>query len=377
MSLLWAECLLFEMRLIRLPVHKSQRRGPERSPRRILLIKPSSLGDIVHALPVVSALRSRFPLAKIHWLINRAFAPLLEGHPCVDQCIPFDRRHFGRLHRQWDAASDFVRFVSSLREARYDWVIDLQGLSRTGFLSYATSAPLRAGFATAREFAPIFYSHLTRLPRQPVHAVDRNLAILGDIGLPESTPDFALPISVAAQKAVDQLLTGQGISVDATFTALIPGARWIAKQWLPERYGELASRLIDEGLGPVMLLGSPDEREVAQHVQQSSPHELINLVGETSLPELVTVLSRSRQIVCNDSGPMHLAAALDRPLIAIFGPTDPRLVGPYSAVARVVRTPFRPTSNHKLPDRRAMESLPVDAVYRAVIAQAQNIARSR
>jgi heptosyltransferase-1 len=352
-------------------VRKSQRRGPEISPRRILLIKPSSLGDIVHALPVVSALRTRFPQASIHWLINRAFAPLLEGHPCVDQCIPFDRRHFGRLHRQWDSAIDFLRFVHSLREVRYDWVIDLQGLFRTGFLSYATAAPLRAGFANAREFAPIFYTHLTGLPKQPIHAVDRNLAVLSDIGLPESAPNFALPISAAAQATVDQLLTENGISTGATFTALIPGARWIAKQWLPERYGELASRLIDEGLGPVVLLGSPDEHEVAQQVQRAAARELINLAGLTSLPELVAVLSRCGQIVCNDSGPMHLAAALDRPLIAIFGPTDPRRVGPYSAVARVIQTPIRPTSNHKLPDRRAMESLPVKPVLNALIEQAR------
>lgn len=337
-----------------------------RVPKRILLIKPSSLGDIVHALPVVAALRRHFPQARISWLINRGFAPLLIGHPCVDELIPFDRGHYGQLYHRLDAANDFLSFMQELREARYDWVIDLQGLFRTGFLAYITGADVRVGFGKAREFAPLFYRQTAHLPPRPMHAVDRNLAVLSRLGLPLKPAEFPLPVDPTEREAADALLAEHGIAAQDHFTALIPGARWIAKQWLPERYGELADRLLEAGLGPIVLLGSPDERPVAESVRASCRHELINLTGETTLSGLVAMLARAKLVVCNDSGPMHLAAALNRPMAAIFGPTDPRLVGPYSSAAAVIRTPERPTTNHKLPDRRAMDSLTVEAVFTAV-----------
>lgn len=337
-----------------------------RPPKRILLIKPSSLGDIVHALPVAAALKRHYPNAELSWLINRGFAPLLEGNPCVDTLIAFDRGRYGSLHTRLDVARDFGGFMRDLRQARYDWVIDLQGLFRTGFMSYVTGANIRVGFAKAREFAPVFYRQHTHLPPDPMHAVDRNLAVLERIGMPLEQAEFPLSIDPAEREITNSLLASRGIPRDATFTTLIPGARWIAKQWLPERYGELAQRLIDDGSGPIVLLGSPDEQAVAEAVANASGREIVNLVGETSLRGLVAVLARSACIVCNDSGPMHLAAALNRPMVAIFGPTDQRLVGPYSPAAKVVQTPLKPTTNHKLPDRRAMESLSVEAVYSEV-----------
>jgi ADP-heptose:LPS heptosyltransferase len=141
--------------------------------QRILLIKPSSLGDVVHALPVLRGLRRRYPQARIDWLISSSLSPLLEGHPDLNELVLFDRHRFGLMAYSPKAALDFVRFIGRLRASRYDLVIDLQGLFRSGFLARASGASVRIGFARAREGASLFYNHRLSSGILDAHAVDR------------------------------------------------------------------------------------------------------------------------------------------------------------------------------------------------------------
>ncbi len=307
-----------------------------RTPRRILIIKPSSLGDIVHALPILAGARETWPAAHVAWLVGAPFAPLLACHPLLDEVIPFDRKHYGHMLRQPRAAADFARFVRDLHRRRFDLVLDLQGLFRSGFLAWASGARQRVGFASARELAPAFYTRRVRCAASDQHAVAKNLRLGRAAGLARATPAFPLGLTETEQRAAQELLTAANEAPLPTFCALLPGARWDSKQWPRENWSALIDQLREAGLPRCVLLGGPDEKAAADAIASAATAPVVNLVGRTSLRLLAAVLAQSRLVVCQDSGPMHIAAALDKPLVAIFGPTNPARTGPYSHAARIV-----------------------------------------
>lgn len=345
--------------------------------QRILIIKPSSLGDVVHALPVLAGLRNAYPQAHIAWLIGNSFAPLLEKHPLLDEVIRFDRRRFGRMLQSPRIFAEFLGFVRQLRRRRFDLVLDLQGLFRSGFLAYASGARRRVGFADTREFAWLFYSQRIAPSQttgsaatQDVHAVDKNLSLARALGLPVDPPIFPLGLGPDELAAARQLLvTAAGRALDR-FTAVIPGARWETKRWRAERLAELIDRLAADDLPPAVLLGSPDDRAFADKILALRQTSVIDLVGHTSLRQLSALLSLADLVVCHDSGPMHIAAALGKPLVAIFGPTNPVRTGPYGQTCRVVALPVpcAPCYKRRCPlgHHNCMQQLDVEMVLRNV-----------
>ncbi|MGE0480317.1 MAG: lipopolysaccharide heptosyltransferase II [Phycisphaerae bacterium] len=350
-------------------------REPKSDPQRILIIKPSSLGDIVHALPVLAALRRAYPGAHIAWLAGTAFAPLLTGHPLLNEVIPFDRGRFGRMLRSPRIFSDFVRFVAGIRRRRFDLIIDLQGLVRSGFLALASGAPRRVGFADARECAWAFYTDPVRCPPAARHAVERNLVVGRALGLRVDTPEFPLAVTDDERAAAQRLLTDTAGAPLASFTAVLPGARWSTKLWKPERIAALLDRLHAAGRPRCVLLGASSDRDFAEQILPHANCPVLDLVGRTSLRTLVALLDLSAQVVCHDSGPMHIAAALNKPIVAVFGPTDPARCGPWppdesARPMRVVRSAiacapcYRRRCGHKL----CMEWLAVDDVAAAADA---------
>lgn len=359
-------------------------------PSRILIIKPSSLGDLVHALPVLAALREAHPKAHIAWLVNEELADLLEGHPLLDDVIRFDRRRFGRMWRSPRILIDFLQFVGEIRRERFDLVVDLQGLIRSAFLAYASGARQRVGFRTAREFSWLFYSKRVRCPQDVRHAVDRNLLIAASLGIDVDEPRFPLGLRteelIAAREMLQQSARRAGIAIplptdprstpfsagrgggDESFTAVLPGARWVTKQWKPQRVAALIDRMAAAGMPPCVLLGGPDDRAYAERVFADCETTFVDLVGRTTLRELTAIIALAGRVVSCDSGPMHIAAALNKPLTAIFGPTDPARCGPYSPAARVVHGDvdclscyLRTCSHHS-----CMEYLQVDRVLEEI-----------
>jgi lipopolysaccharide heptosyltransferase I len=308
--------------------------------RRILIIKPSSLGDIVHALPVLAGLRAAYPRAHIAWLVGSTFLPLIEGHPLLDEVIPFDRGRYGRMLKDPGALLAFLRFLGDLRRRRFDLAVDLQGLGRSGFLAWAGGAAERVGFSDARELAGLFYTRRVRRPPGAEHAVDKNLAVLAALGLPAGPAQFDLAVKREEHQAARLLLARAMGHVPGAFTAVVPAARWESKLWPPARWAELIDRLHTDGRGPCVLLGSPADRELAHQVRAASRTEVISLVGDTTLRELVALLDLADLVICHDSGPMHIAAALKKPLVALFGPTNPRRTGPYGSSARIIAQPL-------------------------------------
>jgi lipopolysaccharide heptosyltransferase I len=298
------------------------------SPQRILLIKPSALGDIVHALPVLSLLRRRWPEAHIAWLVNRAFAELLDGHPQLDEVISFDRRGFARGWRDPFAAVGLQRFLRGLRRREFDLVIDLQGLFRSGWMTMSTRAPVRVGFADARELAHLFYTHRVPIGSAELHAVDRYLAVSDALGCGRGPVNFSLPVKEDDRMTVRAMLNG----ASEDYAVLVPGTNWPTKRWPAEHFAALVEPLRERlGLRAVVA-GGKDVSAIAAQIPGA-----LDLTGRTNLRELVALLDGAALVIANDSGPMHIAAALDRPLVTMFGPTNPVRTGPYGRMDSVVR----------------------------------------
>ena len=269
---------------------------------RILIIKPSSLGDVVHALPTVNLIRRKYPQAHISWLVNDTLTSLLQRCPIIDEIIPFERRRFGSLTQ----LPHFRNFLAMLKGRHFDIAIDLQGLLRSGIISWATRAPRRIGLSDAREGARFFYNEIVRVPR--AHAVDRYLLAAQHLGCDSTPVEFPLGVS--------RSVTSEGL------IGVNPSARWATKLWGNDKFAELIRRLPSER---VVLTGSAAEREQIDKIAQGRR----NLTGQTDLFQLAELYRRCQVVVTNDSGPMHLAAAVGTPVVAIFGPTDPALTGPY------------------------------------------------
>jgi len=302
---------------------------------RILIIKPSSLGDVIHALPVLAEVRRAYSRAHIAWLANTDYAGLLDGHPYLDEVILFDRKRFGKLWRQPTIVADLARIVTFVRRREFDVVLDLQGLLRSALLSWVSGAHVRIGFADARELAPLFYTHRVRCPPGVRHAVDRNLCVARALGIEPGLPRFELGLRAEEREAARRMAAAAAGRPLQRFYALLPGARWESKRWPPQRWAELIGQLREEG-HECVLLGGAEDRPIARQIARDCSVPVVSLVGQTTLRQLVALLDVAECVICHDSGPMHIAAALGRPLVALFGPTSPLRTRPYSRPARII-----------------------------------------
>jgi heptosyltransferase I len=317
--------------------------------RKILLIKLSAVGDVVHTIPVLNKLRRRYPTAQLDWLVTPAIAELLRHHPAITNIIEFEREAWSTPWRLAPFAS-YARLATKLRRAAYDLVVDMHGQFRTAALTLATGASARIGFdrpragvwdASARKFPEqarkhawqgaregswLAYTHHIPVPTLDLHAVDRYLNVGPILGLDREPADFSFPIPQSAVSRVETLLAQHG--VDGTdIVIMAPGTIWETKHWGSDRFAKVAGHFLSKGFA-VILIGSRRERAVCEEVAALAPGA-IDLAGMTALSELAALIRRSAISITNDSGPMHLAVALDRPVVSIFGPTDPVWIGPY------------------------------------------------
>jgi len=298
----------------------------KKPPRKILVIKPSSLGDVVHSLPFLNALSEGFPKAEIHWVIAKGLEGLLDGHPMISKLWIINKDDWKKITGVRTTIKELRSLFKSLKAEKYDLVVDLQGLFRSGILAKATGAPVRMGFKEAREGSRIFYTHAVKGGRD-VHAVDRYLEIANFLGCDTSEVKFPFPLLFNYQPSA------VGHELPMEYAVIIPGARWLTKRWPAERFGELASLLSVKSI----IAGGKSDTGIADIVIRNSSGRALSAAGKTSLKELIEIIRGAKFIITNDSGPMHIAAALRVPVFAIFGPTNPLRTGPYGAGHIVIR----------------------------------------
>jgi len=318
---------------------------------RTLMIKPSSMGDIVQALPVLTALKETHPQARVSWLVARPFAGLLEGHPRLAEVILFDRHRFARVGRSLSTTTEFLRLLKGLRQRRFTTVIDLQGLLRSAVLALASGAPTRVGFTAARELAPIFYTVDVSVPHAEMHAADRYMMVAQQVGLRMPMATDHLPVAPEVRAAVRRRLAEAGLGPRDAFVVACPDARWETKQWPPERFAEVLERARRTTGARAVLVGAPAAAEIGRTVSAAMAEPPIDFIGATTLKELVAVIAEARAMLTNDSGPMHVAAAVGTPVVAIFGPTHPRRTGPRGPGHHVLsgRAPCSPCYRRRCP----------------------------
>lgn len=299
--------------------------------RRLLIIKLSSLGDIVHALPVAGALGRQFPGARITWAVEERFAALVQDHPAIDRVVTFPRFAAAALDPRWPAA--LRRALAALRTERYDTALDLQGLFKSAVVALASRAPRRIGVAPRREGAALV-SRAVPLPAGPLHAVDRYLRCAAFLGAQTDRPDFALRAQPAATASLAALLRRRGVDGGRPLIVLSPSAARAWKNWPDERWAATAAALRAEG--SVLLAGAADQRLRHRRIAARAGDGVVDLSGETTLGELIALLDRCALHVAPDTGTLHVAAALGRPLLGIFGPTAVRRLGPYGRLGDVI-----------------------------------------
>ncbi len=341
--------------------------------KKILIVKPSSLGDVVLALPALTALRRSYPEAEISWLVRPEFAPLLENHPHLDRIIPFDRRLLSKAWFQPRAFLALLSLIRDLRAARYDVVFDFQGLFRTASLAWLSGCRRRFGRAAAREFAHMFYTDKVRQDMACAHLVDFYLKIVGAAGTRDIDVEFILPENAQAAASIGRLLANQGISKD-NYAVFVPGSAHVDKCWPTKRFAELADKITAKFGFSIVATGTEPETRVVEKLKSLATVPVTSLAGQTSLGELMALLRSARLVVSNDTGPGHIAAAAGVPLVLIFGRSNPIRVAPYGRKECVVAIDAdgRGLAINSNDPKHSISAITVEQVYEKVCKQIDN-----
>jgi len=312
---------------------------------RIALMKLSSLGDVVHALPAAAAIRAWWPRAELTWVVERREEAILAGNPDVTHVVPVDTRLWRREFRSVAGAPAVVSkvrgLVGRLGAGRFDAAVDLQGLWKSGVITALTRAPLRVGLAPAfcRERAnALFTNRHVAPPPEAVHVVDQYLSLLAPLGVTPGPVEFHVPLLPAAERRMEDFLGEQGVKSQDCLIAINPGAGRADKQWPVAHFRALADRLAQEPNARILLLWGPDEVHMARQIRDGLQARAI-LAPPTALHELGALLRRAALMVANDTGPLHLAAALGTPSLGLYGPTRAERNGPYGRHCTGVQSP--------------------------------------
>lgn len=305
----------------------------------ILIVKLSSLGDVVHALPVAATLRARQAGARIAWMVERREAAVLAGHPALDEIITVDTRAWRRLRQLGAAARTLRGLAARPAAARFDVALDLQGLIKSGVLAAMTRAPQRVGFSPRDCREPLSALCTNRRLARPVgrHVVEHYLALLEPLGLGAPVVEFRLPADPAAEAGADAFFVAAGLKPRDRVVVLNPGAGRPGKRWPLDRFHALARRLADESVARVVVVWGPGEETAARAITEGAGGGRISMAPPTDLLQLIALLRRASLVVAGDTGPLHLAAALGRPCVGIYGPTAAQRNGPYGVGHRTLQ----------------------------------------
>lgn len=359
----------------------SEKRDP---PQKILIVKLSAIGDVIQTLPVAEALRKQYPEAHIAWVVEEEAGDLLTGHPTLDRVIVSRRKtwqkRFFRSGEFWSTLREVGEFIRDLRKQNYDWVIDTHGLFKSALLVFLSRGKRKIGYRRSPGIAEEGSYLFTNERYEPLsverHALERYLDLVARLGVRVDKPELRFSPPADSLRKAESLVLGNGL-LSRPLVIIHPMAKWPTKLWPGEKFAALAESLVKKKGASVIFTGSREDREpVEKIVRRIGPSKnILILTGQTSLKELAGLFSFSDLVVTTDTGPMHLAAAVHAPLIALFGPTAPWRTGPYGDGPVILRQPLgcSPCFRKKCDSTECMNSLSVEAVLKAAEAKLDSV----
>ena len=334
----------------------------------ILIVKLSAIGDVVHTLPSLAALRNFYPDAHITWVIEEASSDLIQGHPYLDRVIISRRKKWiddlkhGRIDK---SLREMKSFIHDLKARPYDLVIDFHGLFKSAMVVSLSSGKRKLGYDSMQELSGFFLNE--KIPEDmKKHAVERYLDFPRYLGADVKEAEFLIPIGEENKRNVEGLLRTQGIEKEDKYVTISPVALWETKLWEDEKFAHLCDLITEEQKVKVVFTGS--DRGKLERIQSLMKSSSINLGGKTTLRDLAYLYQLASLLITTDSGPMHIAAAVGTPVIALFGPTDPLRTGPYGKGHGVMRKelPCSPCFLKKCDSKKCMRDITVEEVFQAV-----------
>ena len=347
----------------------------------ILIVKLSAIGDVIHTLPSLAALRRCYPQAHISWAVEEAAADLLADHPMLDRVLVSRRKRWMRDLREGRSRSAVLReireFLGTLRDRPYDLVIDFHGLFKSAVLVFLSGGRRRLGFDSLQEGSGLVLTE--KIPEDMgKHAVDRYLDFPRHLGCATPRPEFPIALQEAHFRRVSELLAAKKIDTGRGFVAVSPVAYWETKLWDEAKFAAVCDRIVGELGLPVVFTGESPAGPIAR-IRALMQAPSASAAGETTLRELAALYREASVLLTTDSGPMHLAAAVGTPVVALFGPTSPERTGPYGEGHIVIRRGMdcSPCFRKACETLQCMKSITVDEVFEAVREKAVNRIGSR
>lgn len=346
---------------------------------KILILKFSALGDVVHTLPVAATLRKSLPDSHISWMVEERFQDILQGNPDIDEVIPLRTKVW---RKNWNAKSlnEILDTIKTLRQHKFDLVLDLHGLFKSSIIARLSGAPNRVGFHRKNckeKLSTLFTNRRAPYMAGGLHVVDMNLTVLQTaLSKVEETKIFPLQVPDEADKKIAHFFDQNPDLTTRPIIAINPGAGFASKQWELDRFAELADRIAKELGYSIMLTWGPGEefkvQQISTHMQQQNW-----IAPPTSILESIALYKRMALLVSCDSGPLHLGAAVGIPTVSIFGPTDPVRNGAYgmnhATVYKVLSCSFCWKKTCPLGTKECMNQVTVDEVFETVKQQTKNL----
>jgi len=340
----------------------------------ILIVKLSAIGDVIHTLPALNAIRKRYPDARITWLVEEDAAPLVKGHAALDRVLISKRKRWlkGILGPSClNNMREVYRFLKELRDKRYDLIIDFQGLLKSGILIALSRGRRKIGYGRGMEHMECSYVFLNeRVPPVDMdnHALMRSMMLLDAIGIPSNDIEYNLPLQDQDRATIEALLMRHGITESRLLVAINPAAKWETKLWNNSKFAKLADSLIQQYGANVVFTGGSEDRGAVQDIISAMEAKAANLAGETTLRTLAALYEKTDFLVSTDTGPMHIAAAVGTPVVALFGPTAPWRTGPFGPDHQVIRVDMEcsPCFKRQCSAIRCMEEISVEQVLDGV-----------
>lgn len=342
-------------------------------PNSILAIRLSSFGDVLMTIPAVKALREKYPHARLTWLVEGSVGELLRHQGFIDEVIHFPRGSIQGSIKQGNltrATKEMGSFLKKLRGGEYDLIIDFHGIIKSALFSKLVKGKRIIGFGktVAKEKSHLFYDEIIENENKRLHKVERNMLIPRHLGVENAIPKVRLDVSPEAALYVDQFFAREGIDHPVFAINPFSSKGSVYKRWGMDRYGELIRRIVGSKMGKAIILWGPGEKGEAKRLREIAG-KVAYLACPTTVPQLLALLNRVDMYIGGDTGMMHLAALAGTPVLAIFGPTDHKINGPYGQNHRILRKdlPCSPCKNKDCQERTCLKDITVDEVSREVL----------